>query len=233
MATLTSALADLRARLDEASPRFWSDAELTVWLNEGCRAIARRAEVIQSFNTTVAGVAGIQSYALPTDVIRLHRVSFVPSGSTQNYPMKPSTDDAMDRVWGINPTQQASYPSFYTLWGTPGLPAGVSQLKMKVYPVPAQAGTFQIYYYRQPVAMVAGGDIAEIPAGWDDLLPLYAEHVALLKDKDDRWKEVKARFDEEIAYLIEVTRMWHDQQAPAMMNGMASYQPTWLYAFDE
>lgn len=231
MATLTTALADLRSRLEESSARYWTDSELTTWLNEGQRVIARRAETIQSFNTSISAVVGQQKYSMPTDMIRVHRVEFVPTGQTQIYPLKPSTDDEMESIVGINPLMQSSYPSFFTFWGMPG-GTGTAAMQMKVYPVPAQTGTFYVYYYREPVAVVNPGDSFEIPAGWDDLLPLYAESIALLKDRDDRWKDVRQLFETEMNYLVDVTRQWHDQQRVMQMpTGVST--PAWLYTFED
>lgn len=228
--TLLASRTDLRNRLEESSSRFWSDAELTTWLNEACRAVARRAETIQSFDTSVAGVVGTQKYTLPSNVIRVHRVEFVPTGSTQQYPLLPSTDDELQNIVGVNPLQQSSYPSYFTIWGMPG-GSGDAALKMKVYPVPAQTGTFQIYYYRQPATMTADGDIPEIPAGWDDLLVTYAESVALMKDRDPRWKDVRQMFENDLGYLIDVSRQYHDQERTMQMSGNPS-TPAWLYSFE-
>lgn len=50
--TLSTLLTSTRANLDEATARFWTDAQLTTWINDACRDIARRTETIQSAVTT-------------------------------------------------------------------------------------------------------------------------------------------------------------------------------------
>lgn len=132
-ATLTNLLADTRNRLDEQTANFWQDSELTTWINEALRDIARRTETILSFNTTVNVVAGTGKYALPADVIRVHRVEFVPTGQNQVYPLEPRTYGEMDQVWGIQQNRQQSYPSYFVLWGFS------PSITMQVWPVPSSA----------------------------------------------------------------------------------------------
>jgi hypothetical protein len=227
--TLTTLIAATRSILNETTTRFFSDAEITTWLNDGCRDIARRAEVIQQFNTSVAAVAAQAKYALPTDIIRVHRVEYVPTGQTQTYTLMASTEQELDQVFGINQDQQGVYPQYYAIWGYPG-GTGAAALKMRVYPVPAIAGTFNIFYYAVPAAMVNGSDVAIIPEGWQDLLVLYAEYAARRKDQRPDWSDAKQLYDEKIEELIEVTRKWHDQAGSVSVGG--NNVPSWLYSFD-
>lgn len=226
--TLTQALADVRSRIDESSSTngYWTDAELTRWINEAQRDIARRVEVLQQFSTTVLAVAGTAKYNLPADVIRVHRVDFVPTGSTQVYPMESRVYDEMDQVWGVNPNTQRSYPSFYVIWGVPG----GTGLQMQVYPVPSSAGNFNLYYYRLPVALVNAGDTLDIPEGWQDLVSLYCEYVAKRKLRDQTWQEAKQLYDESLSNLIAVTRDYTDNPRTIIYGGKAI--PSWLYEFD-
>ena len=223
-ATLTNLLADTRNRLDEQTANFWQDSELTTWINEALRDIARRTETILSFNTTVNVVAGTGKYALPADVIRVHRVEFVPTGQNQVYPLEPRTYGEMDQVWGIQQNRQQSYPSYFVLWGFS------PSITMQVWPVPSQAGNFNIFYYRLPVALAAGGDTAEIPEGWQDLVPLYVEAVAKRKDRDPTWKDAKQVYEDSLTYMINVTQQLHDQSQ--MFTRVTGAVPSWLYEFD-
>lgn len=230
MGTLAEARTDLRNRLAETTTRFWSDAELVTWINEGMRVVARRAETIQALSTSIAAVVGTQKYDLPTDCIRVHKVDFVPTGQTQQYPLRPCTEGELIQYAGVNPLMQGAYPALFAAWGMPG-GTGNATLKMKVYPVPGQTGTFNLYYYRQPAALVTGTNDAtalEVPAGWDDLVVQYAESVALLKDQDPRWRDVRQLFENDLGYLIDVTRQYHDQDRQFIPAG----SPSWLTEFD-
>ena len=219
----------VRPVLDEATARFWTDAQLNIWINAGCRDIARRAEMIKNFNTSISPTVGTPKYPLPTDVLRVHRVEFQPTGQTQIYTLMASTDQEMDQVWGINQNQQGIYPQYYTLWGYPG-GTGAAQLQIKLYPVPSQTGTLNVYYYGVPTPMVADTDPAQIPEGWQDLLVMYCEYEARRKDRDPLWQDVKQMYDEKVGEMIATTRELHDQ-ASSVTVGMNNV-PSWLYSFD-
>jgi hypothetical protein len=215
-------ISDVRSRLDEVTPRFWQDTELTNWINEGLRDISRRTETIQSFWQAINTSPNIAKYPLPPDVIRIHRLEFVPAGTNVTYPIQASTYQEMDQVWGINQQSQTmSYPYNYVLWGFP------PNLMMQLYPVPAQSGTLNLFYYRLPALLINPTDIAEIPEGWHDLIAIYCEVVARRKDKDDQWKDTKQIYDERLNQMYENTRQWHDQ-ARAMTIGYNAV-PEWLY----
>jgi len=233
---LSDAIRRVRSKVDETTVRFWTDTEITDWINDGLRDIARRAEDLQSFNTSVSAVVGTAKYALPSDVVRVHRVEFVPTGSTQTYPVRPSTYQEMDQVWGINQVQQSSYPSFFVIFGYPG-GTGASAHQIQCYPVPAQTGTFNIIYYRLPYRFLDPianpGELAkslEVVEGWDDAVVEYAGYQALKKDRNPLWKDMKEEYEEKMQYLIDVTRQWHDQQRFVMTSTMMG-QPQWLYEF--
>ncbi len=231
MPTALSVLqADLALRLADSSNRAWSAAELATYLNEGTRTVARRTESIMSYRTSIAAVAGTAKYALATDVIRVHRFEFVPTGSTQTYPMTIKTYDEMDQIWGINQLIQSSYPSYAVLWGMPGTVVTNSQLNVQVYPVPAQAGTINVYYYRTPLTMAAAGDLCEVPEGWQDLVVKYAEAIARRKYHDASWAEDMQMFEQDITYLIDVSRNLTDTQQE-FITATGSASPQWLYEF--
>jgi hypothetical protein len=223
MALMSALITDLRSHLDETTARQWSDVELTRWLNEGLRDIARRAEVLQT-TTNVTAVAGTQEYTLNTSTLtamtRIYRVEFIPTGTTDHYPLEYRDFNSMDSVWWTQQETQSGYPYWFTLLGFP--PA----LKMIVYPTPSTGGTLKVFYYRTP-ADAASGDTVSIPEGWQDLAVLYAEYVALRKDGDTRWQEAKQLYEERLGGLIDMTRRWSDQ-SDSFQTG-TSFVPRWLY----
>ena len=227
--TLTTLISRVRSNVNESTSRFWSDAEITTWLNDGCKDIARRTETIQHFDTTVTAVVGTAKYALPSDVIRVHRVEYTPTGQTQIYMLQASTEQELDQVFGINQAQQGAYPLYYAIWGYPG-GSGAAALMMRVYPVPSQGGTFNIFYYAVPPDMVTGTDVATIPTGWEDMLVQYCEAEAKRKDQRPDWAEAKKLYEEKIQDMVDVTRKWHDQAGSVSVGSYAV--PSWLYNFD-
>jgi hypothetical protein len=205
--------------------RFWSQSEIDTWLNEGCRDIARRAESLLIFDTSISAMPGTARYALPAQVIRVHRVEFQPVGSNLVYPLKATTYDEIDPIKGINPLLQSSYPYYYFMWGYP------PNLTMQVYPVPAQQGTLSLFYYKLPTPMVNAGDVCDLPNGWEDLAVTYAEYRARRKNRDPMWPDVKNEYEQKVVEHIDVTRQWHDQQRHIIVNSGLGI-PSWLYEPD-
>jgi hypothetical protein len=202
--------------------RFWSQPEIDTWLNEGARDVARRAESLLVFDTSVAAIAGTARYALPAQIIRIHRVEYQAAGSFLVYPLFPKTIDEMDPIVGINPLLQTSYPYYFHLWGYP------PNLGMTVYPVPSQTGQFNLYYYKVPTPMVNPGDICDLPNGWEDLVVTYGEYRARRKGRDPIWKDVKEEYEQKVGEHMDVTRQWHDQQRHIITRSGLGI-PSWLY----
>ncbi len=217
---------DVRSRLDEVTQRFWQDDELNNWINEAARDLARRTETIQQFNTSVITQPGLPKYPMPPDMIRVHRVEFIPVGNTTNvYPVQASTYQEMDQYWGITPTIQQSYPCFYVLWGTP------PSLTMQLYPVPSTIGTLNIYYFRLPIPAIRDQDLVEVVEGWQDCVALYCEYVARRKNRDPLWQDAKKLYEETVTLMLDVTRQWHDQSQSIYIGSSAV--PQWLYGGGE
>lgn len=223
--TLTTLLADVRERLDETTAAFWNDTSLTRWINEGVTDVAKRSETLLA-TASVAVVAGTASYAAPVDVVRIHHVTFTPTGQTQVYPLRPATRQSLESVWGTNPAQSGSYPSFFIPWGFS--PA----ITLQLYPVPAQAGSLTVYYYKVPAALVNGTDVAAIPEGWQSLIPLYVEALAKRKDHDPTWAEAMEMYEMGLRGMCEQLRHLHDQQEYVTATSGVGV-PQWLYGFDD
>lgn len=227
-ATLGQLVTDVRSHLDEASSRFWTDVELRRWCNEALRDVARRAETLQR-TSTVTAVANTQQYTLATDILRVYRVEYLPTGSGQVYPLEYRDFNSMDSVWWSSQTQTKGIPFWYTLWGfTPAL-------KMIVYPTPSTGGTFNVFNYQLPADLATDGSadstVVDLPNGWQDLIALYCEYVSLRKDADSRWQEAKGIYEERLGSMIDVTRRWTDQ-SDSIQIGSGGFLPFWLYGGD-
>lgn len=223
MTTLATMIAEVRARLDEASPAFWSDEEITRWINEGTRDIARRAEVLET-SATVSVVAGTAEYTLAANVARINRVAYIPTGSSQQYPLEYKDFNSMDAA-GWTWTTARGYPVVYTLWGyTPNL-------KAVLYPTPAAAGTLKYWYYAYPTELAtdgsAAGSTVDVPNGWDDLVITYCEAMALRKDANPRWEEARQLYEGNLLEMMDRSRRWTDQGDAIQQNG--HWLPGWLW----
>lgn len=221
--TQAALLADVRARLDEASAAFWTDEELLRWINEATRDIARRAEVLQT-TATVTVVAGTNEYTLPTNVARIYRVNWIPDGSSTEYPLEYQDFNSMDSA-GWTWTNAQGYPAVFTLWGyTPSL-------KIVLYPSPSAAGEIKLWYYKYPTELATDGSalssLVDIPNGWNDIVVSYCEAMALRKDANPRWEEARTLYENDLAEMMDRSRRWTDQAGAMQSNG--AWLPGWLW----
>lgn len=224
--------------------RFYTDTELTDWINGGLRDVSRRVEDLITFDTSITippyvpipGQSGPQ-YNLPDDVVRIWRIEFIPFGAiNQTYPLVASTQQQMDQVWGTYQQNPASYPQFWVTRGYPG-GSGRNNFTLQVYPVPSQGGTLQLFYYRQPTRI--GDPVADpsqylvtldIVEGWDDAAVDYAVYKALQKVRDPSWQDRKNEYETKIVHMVDVTRQWTDQ--PSYFSFGTRFMPSWLTEWD-
>lgn len=254
--TLTDAIRRVRSEIDEpASPTlpnppanpptagFYTDTEITDWINAGLRDLARRCEVLYTVDQSISIPAFVPSsitpgpptYALLSDVVRLHRVEFVPTGSTnQIYRLEASTRNEMDQIWGTYQQNTSSYPRWYVTSGRPGGSTSTRDaFTIQLYPCPSQSGTLNIYYYRTPTRIgdpVATNSnynvVLDVNEGWDDIVVDFAVYKALQKQRAPEWKDRKAEYEEKVEQMVDVTRRYHDQQS--FISYGTNMMPSWL-----
>jgi hypothetical protein len=221
---LQTALTNVRSLLDEANPVFWTNAQLTQWLNEGCADAQRRVEwKMKTASLTVA--PNNQNFPAPDDLLRIHRVTFnsPQEGNNQNtYTLEYRGFMEMDQIWGIYQQWPASYPLYYTLWGQPG----IGSLQIITFPVPGEAGTLFVYYFPITIQAVNDTDSLDIAQGFEDMLYDYCMYRALRKDADPRWQEAKADYETKLMALNDSSRTYQDQ-ANTFSTGQQAL-PLWL-----
>jgi hypothetical protein len=256
--TLNDAIRRVRSAVDEPAiptlanppltnppqPRFYTDTEITDWINDGLRDVSRRAEDLITFDATIVinpyiPVPGqsAPTYPLQNDVIRIQRIEFVPTGAiNQTYPLIASTQQQMDQVWGTYQQNPASYPQFWVTRGYPG-GSGRNAFVLQIYPVPSQGGTLQLFYYRNPTRIpdpVAAPSnylvTLDIVEGWDDAVVEFATYKALQKARNPEWQERKKEYEEKVNQMIDVTRSWTDQ--PSYVSYGTRFMPSWLTEWD-
>lgn len=218
--TMTTAITALRERLDEASAQQWSDTALQRWLNEGCKDIARKTESLLT-TANITGVAGTQSYTAPTDLIRINRIEWQATGEDMKYPLDYRFFNAADEIWYSSQSVTQGRPEIWTYWGT------VPALTITLYPTPSAGGTIKVFYYKLP-AEVSGGTALPIPEGWEDCVYAYAEAKALRADRDPRWQEAQAEYQEKINDMLVLTGQLTDQPGQIVHHNTAGGVPNWL-----
>lgn len=207
MATLGEIRQLVRDRLDEDTPRTWSNSQLNRWINEGARDIARRTECLHRVSPAIPVAVNQQSVPLSIlpNLLKINRVEWRDGGGTRVVALEYRDYNSMDAVWWDAKETTRSTPGFYTLTGNP------PNLSVTVYPIPGSPGELTVYYWALPDAVSADGDTVGIPDGWQDLVADYAEYKALRKDADPRWREAFEIYKDNLVAMVELTRRYTDQ----------------------
>lgn len=224
--TLADAVDRVRARLDELTETAWSDEHLRSWINEGVRDVARKTETLIT-HADLDVEAGEQDIDAPTDVLRVHAAHFVYDNDSRIFPLEYRDFNAMDSVWFEQQAMNTADPRLFTTRGYP------PNLKVVLYPRPPRDGTLKLTYYRLPDEFATDGtddtETIEVVAGYEDLVVEYAAMLALRRDRDQRWIEHKAIYDEHLQAMIETTRRWSDQAGTVSRAGHPL--PNWLTGY--
>lgn len=224
--TLTIALTNVRSLIDEPVAQFWSDTELTSWLNQGVAEVQRVTEWKRKIGT-ITTVVGQQPYNAPSDLLRLYRLEFVPNTNTSyTYSLEFRGYNEMDAAWGNLKTLPSAYPEQYTLWLSPTAP-GVTGLQILLYPVPNVVGTLNLYYYPTTTPVASGSDQLDIIAGWEDMIYNFTAYRAFRKDANPAAKEFQSDYQNQLEQLKTVTRTYTDQ-ANWFSTGQQNYNPLFL-----
>lgn len=239
--TLTNAIYRVRSDLDEpaypslpnSSPnpqispqsRFYSDTEITEWINDGLRDIARRAEGLRTYDTTISTpaygenpAAPIPTYPLPSDVLRVNRVEWQVQGDTsQTYPLEAATQQYLDQIWNIDQLSTMSYPAY---WCTRGYCGGTGRnaFVIQLFPNPGQNGVLNLFYYRLPTRLTDPvmspsqyTTTLDLMEGWDDLVVDFAVMRGLIKARNPDWQNRAQMYDAKLTNVIDMTRQTFDQ----------------------
>lgn len=134
----------------------WTVSEVVNYLNHRVSNFLMETCIIQD-HRTIAVVAGTDTYDLPADWILLKRVAFRPTGGTMSELPRLDTWTADNSV---------------TTWdGTAGTVAAYVEvpnpsLQIRLYPVPASAGTVDIIGVANPAALTNDCSIIPLPDEW-------------------------------------------------------------------
>lgn len=183
MATLTSPtieelIENVRNMLNQpdSTNSFWSDAELTEYLNEGVRRYF--AEVAPLFDgqftttTSLNLVANTETVALPTDCFS---VKALYKTMNQGYSILKYRNNILD---SYSTTTQSgdSYIPYYYFRG--------NNIVLRPVPGASETGGLLLEYVQFPETMVNGGDslTAQVAPVFKDLIQMYAVTKAKTKE---------------------------------------------------
>ena len=224
--TLQTARTEVRSILDEPNAQFWSDAELNSWLNQGAQDIARQAQALW-MQADVTCVPLQQYYALPSDFLGIHRIDYQLNNSDQTYTLEFRNIKTMDEIWGILHQLPAAFPQAFYLWNDTGTPGG--GMYFALYPVPADTGTFIVYYYRNAQPATADAQLLDVTPAYEDIAYEYAVYKAKRKDRDPTWQEARQLYLEQLQHMFDKTSRFSDQG-----DQFTSGTPNWpLYLYTD
>jgi hypothetical protein len=201
--TLTEAVTEVRALLDEDNQQFWTDAQLESWVNQGCQDVARRAETLwQEYPINVTPL--VQSYPFPQDFLNMHRAEFTLNNTDQTFNLEYRGLNTMDEIWGILHSLPAAWPQYVTIRGNSTL-----GFYLQMYPSPGSQGLLLVTYYRSAVVVTADQNI-DVQPGWEDIVFDYAVYKAKRKALDPTWQEAFQLYNGNLQQMIDKTRNMTD-----------------------
>lgn len=223
--TQARAVEEVRARLAEETPGFYTDSQVRSWLNDGVREVARRS-FWKRTSDTVAVSAGTQFYTAPADAIQVYRVEYHPDTSGSIYRLEYRDLNAMDIVWGINQSIGQGTPTYYTM-------VSANPLSIELCPTPSTDGDIKVYYYAMPadLAVTTNSDAAEnldVPVGWEDLPIEWATGLGFRKSRDaNAYQLAVAAFAQNLSRLTEVATRYTDEPTAIIPD-----TPHWGWEYD-
>lgn len=225
MTTRAELRASLRIRLDEPVQINWSDADLNDFIAEGIRELGRRAmfcETTTSWAATVGKYQYVKADHNLVSVIQINRLTYQATGDTRLYPLEHRAYQNMDAIWWTESGTQST-PDYFMVWGV------APDLNIQLYPVPSRAGTLKLWYWSYPTVPANDSTALNVPAGWEDLVMTYAHYCALLRDGDQRWQQIWAKFDSDVG-LMKMNSQSHSIHGDTVIgaDGGGNGLPGWL-----
>lgn len=115
MPTLTNLILDVRARVVEPVARFFTDAEITRWLNQGYKSFVNYAQPCEKVKA-YAALAKKQVYDLPSDTLTLEKVNW-----EQRFPLLCTDETEFRMRMFQSPATSTSRPFMYTQYPSYGV----------------------------------------------------------------------------------------------------------------
>lgn len=178
-------------------------ARVKVLLNEALTRVCRRVYGLQRRATNNIDVlAGINSYTLPNDFVRLV--------SLHDPALHPGALDEVD-VEDIDDEPTAT--------GAPAVFA-IDAQNLVIWPTPANNSTLTLRYWATAPPLINDGDIPAIPNDYVDLLPTYTRaKLYRLEDDPQMHDALMAQFTSELTDAkadLQQTSLHRPRQVPSM-----------------
>lgn len=165
--TLQNMITTIRYYLRESTASFWSDAEITSYINRAVRDVSERTGCIQRIDTT-ATTASMRTVSF--NGYRVTAVEYVPVTGRSRY-LKLVTPSMVGHVFvGL----QNGEPEY---WFEEDDDIGIEPLPNDAYPL-------RLYVADYPTAdLSVNTQVPEVPPAFRQIIVWYAVYMALVKDK--------------------------------------------------
>lgn len=178
--------------LDDVNNGYFSTTELDIYINQAQREVQKLLlNSAQDYYTKCARTSTVINqarYALPSDFLKLLRLSYVTSGTGAN--------ESFQRIYPITRNEQdiAKYQ-------TTGDPYNYFYFKntIRLVPIPDRVVTLELEYAYRVADMSADGSEPDVPEDYHELLAIFAARDGFLKDGRDMAPiERKLKYYEEL-----------------------------------
>ncbi len=164
--------------LDDPNAGYFTLSQVNVWLNNAQREVQK--QLIQAgenwyvVKTSTATVASAETYDLPTDFLKLHKLEVLVSGTTPNevrQGIMPVTLMQLDQV-----SMGTGLPEVYC----------IKKSCLILRPIPDQIYTLYMHYSPRVADMVNSSDQPDVPPQYHEYIAVLATIDGLLKDQRDQ-----------------------------------------------
>lgn len=196
--------------LDDVNGTYFTSAEVNVWLNNAQRELQKRLidkgenYYVERLSGTM--VAGTDTYTLPTDFKKSHKLEVV----------EPGTSGTSERRRILTPVTYVQLDAISST-GT-GMPVAVcfKRNAMILRPIPDQAYTMYLHQSYQVVDMSSDSDIPDVPADYAEYIAIRATIDGFMKDQRQPTEFIMAK-KEEYEKMLAIDSQKRDVSAPRMV----------------
>lgn len=164
--------------LDDVNNGYFTTAQLNVWINNAQREVQKLLLTAnEDFYTICASTSTVVNqarYAFPSDFLKLHRLSYISSGTGANAKYErimPITRNEQD----IMRMDSTGTPQFYY----------VNQNTFTLVPIPDRVWTMQIDYTYRVADLANDADVPDVPEDYHEYIAILTARDGFLRDGRD------------------------------------------------
>lgn len=163
--------------LDDPNHTYFTSSQVTTWLNNGLKECQKQLiQAGENFYVTRAStqtIANYDTYALPSDFLKLNKLELLLSGTTPNEVRQTLRFSTLVEIDNVSMT--TGTPAAYTL----------KKNCLLLRPIPDIVYTLYMDYSYLVADMTSDGSIPDVPIQYHEYIAILATIDGLLKDQRD------------------------------------------------